>query len=91
MHTKKSFVIFGSQLISLGLRFFSNIVLAWLLVPADFGVAAIVFTIITGAALFADVGIEDALIRHKDGDDPNFLKQCFCLRPLRSGFLISTG
>lgn len=74
LHTKKSLLIFGSQFLSLGLRFFSNIVLAWLLVPADFGVAAIVFTIITGASLFSDVGISDAVIRNKDGDDPDFLK-----------------
>ncbi len=82
-HTAKSFLIFGSQIVSLGLRFVSNIVLAWLLVPSDFGVAAVVFTIITGVALFADVGIYDSLIRHKDGDSEDFLRTAQTLTLIR--------
>lgn len=82
-HTAKSFLIFGSQVVSLGLRFVSNIILAWLLVPADFGVAAVVFTIITGIALFADVGIYDSLIRHNDGDSEDFLRTAQTLTLIR--------
>ena len=82
-HTAKSFLIYGSQILSLGMRFLSNIILAWLLVPADFGTAAVVFTIITGVALFADVGIADSLIRHEDGEKGDFIQTAQALMLIR--------
>ncbi len=86
-NTAKSFVIFGSQALSLGMRFLSNVILAWMLLPADFGVAAVVITTITGVSLFADVGIQDAVIRHEKGETKEFLETAQTLSFLR-GLLV---
>ena len=48
-------------------RLASNLVLAWLLTPADFGLAAIIFVILIGMGLLSDVGIDASIIRSKRG------------------------
>jgi len=82
-NTAKSFAIFGSQAISLGIRFLSNVILAWMLLPADFGVAAVVLTTIVGVALFSDVGIQDAIVRHEKGETEEFVSTAQTLSFLR--------
>ncbi len=73
-HTKKSVIVFAGQGLSQITRFLSNLLLAWYLLPDDFGVAAIVVTIIVGLSLLSDVGIVDCVIRHEKGDQPEFYK-----------------
>ena len=71
-HTASSFLVAGGQALSLGVRFLTNIALAWFLMPADFGVAAIVGTVLVGMSLFSDVGIRDSVIRHEAGASDSF-------------------
>src|SRR5512138_1868465 len=45
------------------LRIISSPILAWLLVPADFGTIALVMVFVTAVHAFGDVGIEQAIIQ----------------------------
>ncbi|MCX7396094.1 MAG: oligosaccharide flippase family protein [Planctomycetales bacterium] len=73
MNNRKSIVsggalLAGSQIVTQCLRFVRNVILARLLSPADFGVAA-TFWITTGfLATISQLGFEQMLIRDKDGD-----------------------
>ncbi len=60
------------NLISMALKFAVNLVLAWFLLPDMFGIAAIVTSIVTGMVLLSDVGINDSIIRHDQGEDRIF-------------------
>ncbi len=86
-HTKKSVVIFAGQGLSQIIRFASNLLLAWFLLPDDFGVAAIVVTIVVGLSLLSDVGIVDCVVRHEKGDQPKFYKTAQWIMLLR-GFVL---
>ncbi len=61
------------NLVSMAIKFGTNLVLAWFLLPEMFGVAAIVTSIVTGMVLLSDVGINDSIIRHEHGD-----RRAFC-------------
>src|SRR5690348_5712560 len=50
-------------------RFGSTLVLSRLLVPKDFGLAAMVGILINGMQQFSDVGLAPAIIQNKRGDD----------------------
>ncbi len=61
------------NLVSMAIKFATNLALAWFLLPDMFGVAAIVTSIVTGMVLLSDVGINDSIIRHEQGD-----RRLFC-------------
>lgn len=86
-HVGSSFLVAASEALSLGIRFLTNIALAWFLVPADFGVAAIVGTILVGMDLFSDVGIIDSVIRHEKGETDSFNASAQMLQIIRGVFL----
>ncbi|HID80759.1 MAG TPA: hypothetical protein EYH06_01275 [Chromatiales bacterium] len=86
-HTSSSFLVAGGQVLSLGIRFVTNIALAWFLMPADFGVAAIVGTVLVGMSLFSDVGIRDSVIRHESGDSDSFNVSAQLLQVVRGVIL----
>lgn len=55
------------------LRFLANLVLARLLFPGVFGLAALTFIFIQGLQMFTDVGTGPAIVQSARGDDPVFL------------------
>lgn len=78
-----SFIVIGGQFASIVIRFLSNIILAWFLVPDDFGIAAIITTIFMGLSMLSDVGIHDSIIRSKYGEDADFQKAAFYAQMVR--------
>lgn len=56
----------------MGIRFLSNLVLAWLLVPEAFGIASIITTVIIGMMMLSDVGIYDSVVRNEKGEEKEF-------------------
>ncbi len=69
------------------IRFVSNPVLAYLLEPAYFGIVSLVSVFITGLAAMSDVGVEQAIIQNKRGDEPVFLNTAFTVHAVRGIFL----
>ncbi len=67
------------QVIRLG----SNLILTRLLYPQAFGLASIVYTVITGLALIAETGFGPCVIQSKRGDDADFLNTVFTIHALR--------
>ena len=65
------------------IRFVSSPILAYLLTPEDFGTIALVSVFVGSLACFADVGIEQAVIQSKRGDDETFLHTAWTLHVLR--------
>ena len=70
-----------------GSRLISNVILAWLLFPEDFGVMVPVGVFMAGLRLFSDVGIGPSIVRSKRGDDPMFLRTVWTVQVIR-GFLL---
>ncbi|HFD86463.1 MAG TPA: hypothetical protein ENJ35_02175 [Gammaproteobacteria bacterium] len=68
----KGLLVIVFNISGMGIRFLSNLVLAWLLVPEMFGVAAIITTVIIGMMMLSDVGIYDSVIRNKKGEQTDF-------------------
>lgn len=68
-------------------RLGSNIVLARLLVPEDFGIIAVAFVIQTGLEMFSDVGLNQNAIQSKCGDDRSFLETLWTIQILRGCFI----
>src|SRR6202007_1876769 len=76
---------FGAQ----ALRFASNIWLTHLLFPAAFGVMAIAQSIIAGAKMLSDVGLQQSVIRSHRGHDKEFLDTVWTLQVLKGlGILV---
>lgn len=69
------------------IRLGSNLVLAWLLTPDAFGMAALAVTFFTGLVLMSDVGIGASLIRSHHADVPAFYNTVFTIQ-LIQGFLL---
>ncbi len=69
----------GAQVIRLG----SNLVLAHMLVPAAFGVMALVTVFMQGLQMFSEVGIGPSIIQNRRGDDPTFLDTAWTIQVLR--------
>jgi O-antigen/teichoic acid export membrane protein len=65
----------------------TNPILAALLVPEHFGTVALVSVFVTGLLALSDVGIEQAIIQNKRGDDPVFLNTAWTLHAVRGVFL----
>jgi len=72
------------------IRFGSNIFLAHLLVPEEFGVLAMCMTFMVGLSLFADLGLRTAIIQSKRGDDPAYLNTAWVIQIIR-GFVLWAG
>lgn len=70
-----------------GLRMVSNLILTRLLVPEAFGLMALISVLMTGLAMFSDMGISSSVVQSKRGDDPEFLNTAWTLQILR-GFVL---
>jgi O-antigen/teichoic acid export membrane protein len=68
-------------------RLASNLVLAKLLAPEDFGVVAIVSSILAGLQMFSDIGIVPSIVRSTRGEESIFLDTAFTLQAAR-GFAL---
>jgi O-antigen/teichoic acid export membrane protein len=69
------------------IRFVSNPILAYLLVPEYFGVVSLVSVFVTALQALSDVGIEQAIIQNKRGDEPVFLNTAWTIHAVRGVFL----
>ncbi len=72
------------------IRLASNLVLTRLLAPELYGVMAIGYVVITGLAMFSDIGLSSGAIRSKRGDDPKFLNVGWVVQIAR-GAIITLG
>ena len=66
------------------IRFGSNLILARLLFPEAFGLMALVFVLLTGLAMFSDIGIAPSILSSKRGDEPDFLNSAWTIQIIRS-------
>jgi O-antigen/teichoic acid export membrane protein len=73
----------GSLVLTQAIRLASNLVLAHLLSPEDFGLAAIVAGLLVGLRMFSDVGLAPSIVRSRRGDDPAFLRTAFTFQATR--------
>jgi O-antigen/teichoic acid export membrane protein len=65
------------------LRFGANLILTRILFPEAFGLMAIVMLVLQGLAMFSDVGIGPALIRHPRGHEPDFYNTAWTIQLVR--------
>jgi len=72
-----------------GLRLGSNLILTRLLFPEVFGLMALVNVLMTGLAMFSDIGIATSVVQSPRGDDPKFLRTAFSLQVLRGVVLFA--
>jgi O-antigen/teichoic acid export membrane protein len=77
----------GGHVASQVLRLASNLIMTRLLVPEMFGVMALVNVVMTGLALFSDIGLNQGIIQSRRGHDPAYLNTAWTVQILR-GVLI---
>src|SRR5262252_1388660 len=73
----------GGYALSQILRFGSNLVMTRLLAPDMYGVTAIAYVILSGLAMFSDLGLRAVIIRSGRGHDPVFLNTAWALQIVR--------
>lgn len=69
------------------LRLGSNLILTRLLFPEAFGLMAVVGIVLFGVTMLSDVGILQAVIQNRRGDDEDFLNTAWTLQVLRGAIL----
>ncbi|KQM31027.1 lipopolysaccharide biosynthesis protein [Agrobacterium cavarae] len=69
---KGSLWVSVSRAVTNGLSTLSTIILAWYLLPSDFGVVAIATTILVIVQTVTDMSLNEALIRHPDPNESHF-------------------
>jgi O-antigen/teichoic acid export membrane protein len=75
--------------LSYALRLGSSLVLTRLLIPSMFGVIAIAMLIMTGLAMFSDIGLKQNIIQSKRGSDTVFLNTAWVVQIMRGLLLWS--
>ena len=65
------------------LRVVSSLWLTRLLLPAAFGEAGLVMTLIIGVTLLSDVGLAPSVIQNRRGDEPAFLNTIWTIQAIR--------
>lgn len=73
----------AGQFIRLG----KSLILTRLLFPEAYGVMAIVWSLLFTLSMLSDAGLSAAAVRHKRGNDPQFLNTIWTMRAIR-GFLL---
>lgn len=69
------------------LRLASNLILTRLLFPEAFGLMALVQVVVTGVAMFSDIGLRGAIVQDPRGNDPAFLNTAWTLQAGRGVLL----
>jgi O-antigen/teichoic acid export membrane protein len=82
-----SAALLGTQLVSIVLRLASNLVLARLLVPRDFGLLAITTLVATALAMLSETGAWVSIVRKAERVDRNWLDQLWTLCAVRGVIL----
>ncbi|MES2888979.1 MAG: oligosaccharide flippase family protein [Pseudomonadota bacterium] len=84
---------FLGHVLSQVIRFGSNVLLAQFLMPDAFGLTGTVLVLTVGFALFSDLGIVQNVVRHPNGEDPNFLNTAWTVQIIRGVviWLVSVG
>ena len=77
----------AGQIFAQGLRFVTNLILAKLLFPEAFGIAALINTFVTSLNMFSDIGVRDTVIHNEQGDEAFFLNTVWTIQIIR-GFLL---
>src|SRR5262245_5362607 len=77
--------------LSQAIRFGSNLLMTRLLAPEMFGVMAIAMMVMTGLAMFSDVGLKPNVIQSKRGNEPAFLNTVWTTQILRGVVLSFLG
>ena len=72
-------ILLATQLISIILRLGSNLVLAHLLVPRDFGLLAITTLVATALVMLSELGTWLAIVRQENTVDRGWLDQMWTL------------
>nr|WP_276575817.1 oligosaccharide flippase family protein [Bradyrhizobium zhengyangense] len=80
----------GGFALTLVLRLGSNLLMTRILAPEMFGVMAIASAVITGLAMFSDLGLKQNIVQSRRGQDAVFLNTAWTLQIVR-GFAISTA
>lgn len=65
------------------LRLGANVALAAILFEEVFALMAIVSAVLTGLAMFSDIGLRTNVVQHARGDDPDFLNTAWTLQVIR--------
>jgi O-antigen/teichoic acid export membrane protein len=73
----------GAFVLAQALRFGSNLILARLLFPDAFGLMALVTMVMVGLTMLSDAGIQQSILHHKRGEEPDFLNTAFTLNAAR--------
>lgn len=81
-----SYVAF-SHIFTQLIRFGSNLILTRLLMPEMFGLMAIVTIIMTGLAMFSDIGLLQNVIHSKRGGETEYLHTAWTIQILRGGLI----
>jgi O-antigen/teichoic acid export membrane protein len=69
--------------LSTALRLGSSLLLTRLLVPAMFGVMAIAMLVMTGLAMFSDLGLTQNIVQSKRGGDSSYLNTAWTIQIIR--------
>jgi len=77
--------------IAQGLRLGSNLVLTRLLFPEAFGLIALVAIVLQGLELLSDMGLNQAVIQHRRGEEPAFVNTVWTLKVIRGVALMAVG
>ncbi len=72
---------------SYALRLATNLILTRLLVPEAFGLMALVSALMTGLALFSDIGIRGTIVQNPRGHERAFLDTVWTIQVMRGGVL----
>lgn len=81
--SRSSLFTLGGYGASQVVRLASNLVLARILAPADFGLMVLVNVFIQGLQMFSDFGVGPSIIQNKRGDDPRFLDTAWTIQVVR--------
>jgi O-antigen/teichoic acid export membrane protein len=73
----------GTYAVVQAIRLLNNVVLARLLAPQLLGLMLIVNTIRTGIGILSDIGINQNIVSHPDGDTPDFVDTAWTLQVIR--------
>src|SRR5581483_3958970 len=69
--------------LSYAIRLGSSLLMTRLLVPEMFGVMAIAMMVMSGLAMFSDVGLRPSIIQNPRGHDPSFLNTAWAIQIIR--------
>ena len=75
--------VFAGYGVSQALRLASNLVMTRLLVPEMFGVMAIATTVMLTLLMMSDLGLRQAIVQSRRGEDPAFLDSAWAVQIVR--------